>query len=365
MLIRRIRHFLLGSMVAAHALSGPAARAGEPAPYDFATVTAPGGVANPPVPASIVPPGVKFPGPAVGRGSVAYDYRIAKTELSSGEWVTFLNTFSPVAQPHPYWNTVNTLGASYWGGTEIFNHPDPQPRFRLINYPNAANLPVIGIPWYMAAMYCNWLHNGRSSDPASLIRGAYDTTTWGTNQDGSFSDALTHETGARYWIPTLDEWLKAGYYDPNDHGQGDDGWWLYANSKDRPPIPGAPGVGETAVGWNQAPGSNMVGYLVPLGAYPDQTSPWGLLDISGGAGEYVEEATPWARYWLGSYPVRQQNPDPNDIFNSLLRVGGDHPNGAGFAGLRLASAVPSSGAATLLLIVGGCIFQRRTRGESR
>lgn len=148
--------------------------------------------------------------------------------------------------------------------------------------------PVFGLSWRDAAMYANWMHNDRNSDPASLWGGAYGTSTWNDHPATQFTDQLTHEPGARFWIPTLDEWMKATFYDPNRHGDGSGGWWRYCSSSDDPPVPGLPGVpGATTSAGIDLP--DLTVFDLPLGSYPSALSPWGLLDTSSGAAEWLED----------------------------------------------------------------------------
>jgi len=197
---------------------------------DWVTVGAPGNAAY---------PGDKY-GPLAGRGSVPYEYRIGRLEVTTGQWLEFVNTFiNRTASGSDFGD------ATFWGARrDLSGH-----RFELMpGFDNAALIPVYGISWRSAAMYANWLHNAKSSDLAAIASGAYDISTFSTNADGTFNDQLTHSPGAKYWIPTLDEWIKAAHYDPARYGPGQPGWWEYANSSDVPPVSGLPGVGDTATG---------------------------------------------------------------------------------------------------------------------
>lgn len=217
---------------------------------------------------------------AYGRGSVAYDFRIARTELSVGQWLEFVNTIGPLDTDRRF----RFIGLT--GLREDLSYPGPGYRMEFDPfYPNAADLPLQGLSWRNAARFCNWLHNGRQASLESLEFGAYDTSTFGENPDNSFTDQITHTPGARFWIPTLDEWMKAVYFDPNQAGPGQAGWWEYPNSSNTPLVPGVPGIGQTSAGLD----FTDLGFGISLGAYPDQQSPWGLLDASGGISEWVEE----------------------------------------------------------------------------
>lgn len=81
--------------------------------YQFATV---GAVNNP----AFQDPTYPYPVHNLGRGSVSYEYRIAKTEVSTGQWVEFLNAFSNYATPHPQWNT--RFGANLLGWVRAGHH---------------------------------------------------------------------------------------------------------------------------------------------------------------------------------------------------------------------------------------------------
>jgi len=254
-------------------LYSTASLAGEPAnELEWATIT---DVGNPGY------PGNRW-GLFAGRGSVDYKFRITKYEVASKDWFEFANVFSMQSDELDdllFANASTSLRPD-------FNYQGPGHRY--IYRPGLENpeLAPIAISWRMAAMYCNWLHNDKSSDPESLMDGAYDVSTFG--RDGaSFTDQSTHHPNAKYWISTLDEYLKAGYYDPNKNGNGP-GWWLYGHSSDQPPVQGLPGEGDTIMGMSTEEVGMGLGFF-PLGSFTNVVSPWGLWDIIGGKTEYVEE----------------------------------------------------------------------------
>lgn len=134
----------------------------------------------------------------------------------------------------------------------------------------------------LSARYCNWLHNNKVIEQWAFDDGVYDTSTFGKDGNGNFTDDYTRRSDARYWIPTMDEWLKSVYYDQNRYSEGQGGWWRYPNSSETPPLAGFPeDDGETNASlwvWFDGP-------FFPVGMYPDQESPWGLWDTSGGLTE--------------------------------------------------------------------------------
>lgn len=265
-----------------------------------------------------------------GRGSVSYSYRMSSLEVTTGQWVEFLNTFKG-RTPNQYWKP------SYVGPWGADGSASAGYRLRS-DIPNAGMLPVFGITWRMAGMYCNWLNNGKSSALSSLLSGAYDTSTWGTTPGTrEITDAPTHQAGAKYWIPTLDEQLKAFYYDPARYGAGQGGWWQYTNGSDAPGVSGLPGQGTTSLGV-----TSDGWWKIPLGAYPNSKSPWGLLDTSGGAAEWNEELYPGGGHprERGYCSSAAGNTEPGADW--IAYVSSADPDFAG-CGLRIASDIPSPG----------------------
>ncbi len=295
--------------------------------------------------------------PSVGRGRVDYDYRIGKYEITTGQWLEFANVVFPRADRNPF---LSRFGPSFWGAFEDPAYSGPGFRFKLSSAPNSAMKPVYGISWREAAMYCNWLHNNKSTDPAALLSGAYDVSTWGDLPQGYFSDALTHEAGARFWIPTFDEQLKAMHYDPDRHGLGQGGWWLNKNMSDIALISGAPGVGQTSAGYDPGPFEDVRD--IPLGAYADQTSAYGLYDTSGGTREWNERillrgGPPYGeRGMYGSYAGGSVNRD--SIYSGVSTSPG---SGSSPYGFRIASLVPAPGGSGALMLFGVVVFARRRR----
>ena len=94
--------------------------------------------------------------------------------------------------------------------------------------PGNEMIPVGDISWRMAAIYANWLHNDKSTARSAFLNGAYDVSTFGYINGDVATDQAAHHPSARYWIPTLDEMIKASNYDPNkpnlDGTTG--GYWL-------------------------------------------------------------------------------------------------------------------------------------------
>lgn len=293
-----------------------------------------------------------------GRGSVGYTYRMATTEVTVGNFLEFYNTFAPRSRElYLIFRQGLRLGATAYGDVDYYGPGD-----RLVlnpSIPNASRVPVMGVSWRLGALYCNWLHHDKSGDWQTIQTGAYDVGTFGYTSNLRFTDQRTRSPGARYWIPSLDEWLKAVYYDPAKDGTG--GWWNQPNGTNTPLIYGPPGQGESSVGTFDPD--------IPTGSYPHVTTPWGLLDASGGVEEWTEEVVsddffsndPVCRAFVGS------NTWSNPVYDSwrLDEIGfqtfASNNRPSSTQGLRLASAVPAPGGVVVFVAVVFPLSLRRRR----
>ncbi len=80
------------------------------------------------------------------------------------------------------------------------------------------NKPATDVSWNEAARFVNWLNTSRG------YQAAYNFTTDGVNDNiALWSSAEAWQLGgenrfrhkdAHYWLPSMDEWYKAAYYDP-------------------------------------------------------------------------------------------------------------------------------------------------------
>jgi len=195
--------------------------------HDFVTIGAPGN-------RNTIPKEVPLD-PTISQGKVDYVYRMTRTEITVAQWNEFLNAYEPFA-PDPRDPDLlgrylfrNTGGGGYtpWPGTE--------------QYPT-------NMSWRYAARYANWLHNDKANNAAAFESGAYDTSTFTQNPNGSYNDQRSRSPGAKFWIPSLDEWIKAAYYDPDRYGPGEEGYWRNPGSQQELLMSGYPhngGEGQT------------------------------------------------------------------------------------------------------------------------
>ncbi len=147
-----------------------------------------------------------------GHGSVNYAYQIGKFDVTAGQYTQFLNAVGAADTYGLYQTDKGILypyadcGIVQSGNPGSFKYSIPAAR---------ANLPVNFVSWASAARFTNWLQNGQptgAQGPGTTETGAY--TLIGVTSDASLL-AITRNPGAKYAIPTLNEWLKAAYYKGN------------------------------------------------------------------------------------------------------------------------------------------------------
>ncbi|MFN8729808.1 MAG: formylglycine-generating enzyme family protein [Planctomyces sp.] len=270
--------------------------------------------------------------PTLGaQGTVNETYRIARTETTIGQWLGFVNAFAPHWEGAP--DDVRMTGRGL----------DITPDGRYTADPRRINEPIQMISWLTAAAYCNWLCNDQRTDADAFRTGAYDLRGINLAQPAPRSTAVPVTMNAAFRLPTLAEWNKAAYFDPNRYGESQPGWWLFPNAKDRPPISGSPETGgETNAG---APWAAVEFY--PVAEYANSQSAYGLFDVSGGVREMLTDyagTDSWNNtyyYTVGSN--RFSGADwlvVHDHFGN--EIGGlEYRQGSAYAGFRIVATIPS------------------------
>ena len=343
---------ILGGLLAVSAIammSAASSAQGVPPNYswNWVTIGAPGNRGTLPSEVGYVP-GL----PSVG--AVAQTFRMATTPVTTGQWWEFM-------QEYKYFISPQNAGDFGFTNTNWFGGFDPQgvPQYQP---PPAAGLNGIReAGWRYMARFVNWLNNGKPdhtrATAADFERGVYDTSTFGRDANGNLTDITTPAAGAKFWIPNLDQFIKAAYYDPNKYGPGQEGYWFHPGGQDtplRPGLPGEPGA-QTSYGAN----INLLGHYPAAGSYPNVSAPWGLLDVSGGGGELLPGS-------FGNYLLGKGTPpggfflQENDQINRWGWVLPEDPLPFNTT-FRLASIVPSPPVALLVAAYAGGLTLLRRR----
>lgn len=210
----------------------------------------------------------------LGFGRVDYGYWIGKYEITNGQYREFLNAKAAVGDPHGLYNEEMT---SSLGGIQRLGQGTPQSPWSY--QPKDFNAvydawPVNFVSFWDAARFVNWLNNGQGDGDTEI--GAYV----GLDDESLF----TRLDGARYYLPTEDEWYKAAYYDP--HKPGGAGYWEYPTQSDERPSNDAP-PGDDLV---HGSATYSAATLTPVGSYTAKpsTSAYGTFDQGGNLWEWNE-----------------------------------------------------------------------------
>ncbi len=201
-------------------------------------------------------------------GGVAYDYQVAKFEVTNTQYAEFLNAVADTDTFGLYnanMANVNFGGIVQSGVSGFFQYTAVTGREnRAVNY----------ISFYDALRFANWLQNGQPNTGSQ---------TGATTEDGSytFSGATTvggRNAGATIFLPTEDEWYKAAYYDALstsylDFPAGSDVQSICAEPTATP---------------NRANCFGSVGRATDAGAYSGSASPYGTFDQGGNVFEWTE-----------------------------------------------------------------------------
>ena len=294
-----------------------------------------------------------------GNGGIGYEYRIGRTEINTTQWVAFLNA----ALARPSNDRIPFISVpSSWGARPDTSYTGPGRRF--VVPAGNENLGVGDISWRAASIYCNWLHNNQQTSRQGFLNGAYDVSTYG-GSGRVFTDQTTHNPDAKFWIPTMGEWMKAAFHDPNRTSieqTGQPGWWRYPNGTNTPPVYAAPEVGGGAnAGFNSTP-SGIDATRIPLMSYTNTQSPWGVMDLAGATEEWTESIFYYSNGNKDRFILGSSWASPVGFFSDRLgTTGAGHPGDEGyFQGFRIAASIPSpSGGAAMCIVAWGLIVRRR------
>lgn len=202
-----------------------------------------------------------LPDPLTGLGAVQEPFQIGKYPVTVLQWATFLNAVHVVEgntdDPRNLYheemfdpnNQSSCLSKISGVVRKKISSTDFTGHVTTLFFPKEfgmelghyyASLPMTGLSIDDCKRYLNWLHNGApdyvklcQNDPpfvqftlspkllAITETGAYDFT------EGHHGELMK---GARYFLPSLDQWYKAAYYKA---GKNNSGYWSYPTQTDK------------------------------------------------------------------------------------------------------------------------------------
>lgn len=279
-------------------------------------------------------------------GQVATTFRMAKYEVTISDYVTFLNAVAKrgdganatvIASLYDDRMATDTTIAGIarsGSGTEAAPY--------VYSAIGDKNKPIAYIDWFSAARFANWMHNGATAT-ADIESGAYSLA-------GGFSPYVTRESGAKWWIPSHDEWFKAAYY---KGGGTSAGYWMFPTRSDTAcettPSTGTNHANSLQLGVYAVTQATTLdttqNYLTAVGTYINSPGPYGTFDQGGNLEEWTENVLYSPTYGLrrtrgGAWNSGGLNDDVNPIPTA------DPTDRTSKIGFRLARSATAQGPGT-------------------
>ncbi|MGA2064655.1 MAG: autotransporter-associated beta strand repeat-containing protein [Thermoguttaceae bacterium] len=249
-----------------------------------------------------------------GYGAVPYSYSMGTFDVTAAQYCQFLNAVAktdPYGLYDPNMAGLNTSGQVYVSGYPVAcgivrSGSSGSYTYSLattalnssggtINLPpGSANLPVNWDSWGDAARFVNWLENGQPTG----VEGPGTTETGSYTLNGALTTAqlfaVTRNAGAKYFIPSENEWYKAAYY---KGGGTNAGYWYYPTQSSTAPSYTLSTTGTNNANFNTSgtttpqSGSPAVNWvLTPVGYYAGSPGPYGTYDQGGDLYNFTDTA---------------------------------------------------------------------------
>ena len=355
-MLRPLTLVLLSTALAASPGAAPSTYDEVAAGFDFVTVGDPGNAGL------SLSNYQEFP-ENIGRGAVDYSFRVTRTEVTTEQYMEFVNTFSTISDDVRRQLTFGlrwsaTVDADYFGPGERYVLTDLRPT-------------TVQGDFVQAAMYINWLHHGKTTDFEMIMDGVYDISTFEEirlpDNTPVRTDQIERKPGSRFFIPNFDEMLKAGYYDPEKDADGDGvaegGWWTFPNRSDVAPVSGLPGEGETSRGLDELELEDALGVpglgSIPVGLYPETASYYGVVDISGTGREFTESV--FVSPFSPERSKNRQTVGSSSAFSEELGILNERADTGGFTRpvstltFRVATQIPGPPVGVVCMLGGAAI----------
>ena len=222
-------------------------------------------------------------------GAVAYGYGIGKFEVTTGQYLEFLNA---VAADDTYDLYSPSMGGTGPHRTGIVQSGSPTAYTYSLEAGYDANRPVSFVCLKDAYRFSNWMENGQptgAQNADSTEDGSYTITGDMIGQDWY---NMTRNPGSSWAIPTEHEWYKAAYH-KNDGVTGN--YWDYPCGSDDLPsnLLEDPDGGNNATYYDVFEGTftllvNGYGSRTVVGEHENSASPYGTFDQGGNVVELHE-----------------------------------------------------------------------------
>ena len=256
-----------------------------------------------------------------GYGAVSYPFKIGRFEVTTAQYVEFLNAVATVDDLYELRNNdtedPGACGVRRIGGKGNYKY-EVSLEF--------ANRPVAHVSFWDACRFANWLHNGQGH--ADTETGAYTLNGF----KGADGRRIVRNPNARWFVPSEDEWYKAAYFDPAK--AGGPGYWDYPTRSDS--------RGDRDLTGRHGNNSYNGSFLEPkyftteVGTFRNSHNAYGLFDSAGNVLEWNEALiAPLMRGFRGGcYATSDQGLNLRTASNEI-GIQGEKP----YLGFRMAGVV--------------------------
>jgi len=276
---------------------------------DFVTIGNPGNVAS--------ANGIPF-----GAGSVPYTYRMGQFEISE--------------QMIDKANTLGGLG--------------------ITKDTRGSDKPATSVSWSEVARFINWLNTSTGNFPAYKLNVNGGPILWASSDAGYDPNNKFRNSLAHYFLPSVDEWYKAAFYDPTSGVYFD----FPTGSNTQPTAVASGTTAGTAVYGGQSGPANitLAGGLSPYGTMGQggNVNEWEETNFDLTNDSSAEDRGVRGGYWL----------NVPSILTSAQRSHLFPTNGSTDTGFRVASSiVPEPSTAILAASIFALLASRRYRRQPR
>jgi hypothetical protein len=220
---------------------------------------------------------------------------------------------------------------------------------------NGVNRPAaVDWGWGNAMKFVNWLNTSKGYQVAYNTDYLGRFTLWGAGQYKG-NNQYRHKD-AYYFLPSVDEWYKGAYYDPNK--EGGPGYWNYSTMSDIKPLSVERGTVSGAAVYGQSVGTGPadVADAGGLSAYGTMAQGGNLWEWTETSSDGINDSTyDWRELRGGDW---RSASDATSLDSSARASRGSSYNNGVF-GFRVAS-VPEPSSLSLLAL-GGVVMALRRR----
>jgi hypothetical protein len=272
-----------------------------------------------------------FTGDPAPAGSVSYNYRIGKYEISE----------------------------------QMIDKANAEGGLGILKFTRGAEKPATQVSWNEAARFVNWLNTSTGNRPAYKFaiqpgESGYDARfidieLWTPSDAGYDPNNLYRNSLARYVLPSFDEWYKAAYYDPISGVYYD-----YPTGSNIAPTPVASGTAAGTTVYGQPVNNTLPADINLAGGL----SPYGTMGQGGNVREWQETAAGLSnnssaspRVYRGGYWGSASGAE----LRPTIRFAGDPRTEGTRDGFRVASAIPEPNTFLLFACTVGTALVTRLR----